>query len=47
VLGIQLGTVKSRLHYALRSLRVHLEEDRRFGGAYLPVGTDEAEVNAS
>ena len=25
VLGIQLGTVKSRLHYALRSLRVHLE----------------------
>ena len=47
VLGIQLGTVKSRLHYALRSLRVHLEEDRRFGGAYLPVGADEAEVKAS
>lgn len=33
-LGIALGTVKSRLHYALRSLRVHLETDRRFGGAY-------------
>ena len=35
VLGIQLGTVKSRLHYALRGLRDHLERDRRFGGAYL------------
>lgn len=33
-LGIALGTVKSRLHYALRGLRVHLETDRRFGGAY-------------
>ena len=32
-LDIQLGTVKSRLHYALRNLRVHLEGDRRFGGA--------------
>ena len=32
MLGIQLGTVKSRLHYALRSLRVQLEGDRRFGG---------------
>jgi RNA polymerase sigma-70 factor, ECF subfamily len=49
VLGIQLGTVKSRLHYALRSLREHLEHDRRFGGAYLaPSPTnDELEVNAS
>ena len=35
MLGIQLGTVKSRLHYALRGLRDHLERDRRFGGAYL------------
>jgi RNA polymerase sigma-70 factor (ECF subfamily) len=34
VLGVALGTVKSRLHYALRSLRVQLETDRRFGGAY-------------
>jgi RNA polymerase sigma-70 factor, ECF subfamily len=33
-LDIALGTVKSRLHYALRGLRVHLETDRRFGGAY-------------
>src|SRR5215212_3887831 len=46
VLGIQLGTVKSRLHYALRNLRVHLERDRRFGGAYL-APTDEVEANAS
>jgi len=47
VLGIQLGTVKSRLHYALRGLRVQLEGDRRFGGAYLPATADEAEVKAS
>jgi RNA polymerase sigma-70 factor (ECF subfamily) len=47
VLGIQLGTVKSRLHYALRGLRVHLERDRRFGGAYLPLPSDEAKVKAS
>ncbi|MBA2382987.1 MAG: hypothetical protein H0V73_12830, partial [Chloroflexi bacterium] len=46
VLGIQLGTVKSRLHYALRSLRTHLERDRRFGGAYL-APADEIEANAS
>jgi RNA polymerase sigma-70 factor (ECF subfamily) len=46
VLGIQLGTVKSRLHYALRNLRGHLERDRRFGGAYL-APSDEVEANAS
>jgi RNA polymerase sigma-70 factor, ECF subfamily len=46
VLGIQLGTVKSRLHYALRGLRTHLEGDRRFGGAYHVPG-DEAEANSS
>jgi RNA polymerase sigma-70 factor, ECF subfamily len=34
VLDVALGTVKSRLHYALRGLRVHLETDQRFGGAY-------------
>jgi RNA polymerase sigma-70 factor (ECF subfamily) len=34
LLGVRLGTVKSRLHYALRGLRAHLEGDRRFGGAY-------------
>ena len=33
LLGVRLGTVKSRLHYALRALRVDLEGDRRFGGA--------------
>ena len=36
LLDVRLGTVKSRLHYALRSLRVELERDRRFGGAYGP-----------
>lgn len=34
ILDIRLGTVKSRLHYGLRSLRVQLEADQRFGGAY-------------
>lgn len=34
VLDVRLGTVKSRLHYALRALRARLEGDRRFGGAY-------------
>ena len=33
-LGVRLGTVKSRLHYALRALRVDLQGDRRFGGVY-------------
>jgi RNA polymerase sigma-70 factor (ECF subfamily) len=47
VLGIQLGTVKSRLHYALRGLRDHLERDRRFGGAYRAPAGDDVEVNAS
>ena len=47
VLGIQLGTVKSRLHYALRGLRVQLEGDRRFGGAYLPQSGDEAGAKAT
>jgi RNA polymerase sigma factor (sigma-70 family) len=45
VLGIQLGTVKSRLHYALRGLRIQLEGDRRFGGAYLPLPSDEVEAS--
>jgi RNA polymerase sigma-70 factor (ECF subfamily) len=45
VLGIQLGTVKSRLHYALRGLRVQLERDQRFGGAYLPLPNDEVEAS--
>lgn len=36
ILGIRPGTVKSRLHFGLRSLRARLEGDRRFGGAYRP-----------
>jgi RNA polymerase sigma-70 factor (ECF subfamily) len=47
VLGIRPGTVKSRLHYALRRLRDHLEHDRRFGGAYQPAAADDAGVLAS
>jgi RNA polymerase sigma-70 factor, ECF subfamily len=35
-LDVRLGTVKSRLHYALRGLRSHLERDRRFEHAYPP-----------
>jgi RNA polymerase sigma-70 factor (ECF subfamily) len=31
LLDVRLGTVKSRLHYALRGLRAGLEGDRRFG----------------
>ena len=45
-LDIQLGTVKSRLHYALRNLRTHLEGDRRFGGAY-HAPADDVKANAS
>src|SRR5947207_692322 len=44
ILGIRVGTVKSRLHYALRGLRAHLEGDRRFGGAYWPAGPVNVEV---
>jgi DNA-directed RNA polymerase specialized sigma24 family protein len=43
LLDVRLGTVKSRLHYALRSLRTRLEDDRRFGGAYEPIGLLAAE----
>lgn len=38
ILGIRPGTVKSRLHFGLRSLRARLEDDRRFGGAYDAAG---------
>ena len=44
LLGLRLGTVKSRLHYALRGLRGHLERDRRFERGYGPVPEDELEV---
>lgn len=40
-LDVRLGTVKSRLHYALRSLRSHLEGDRRFEHAYGRPGAQE------
>lgn len=33
-LGLPLGTVKSRLHHALRDLRGRLAADHRFGGAW-------------
>jgi RNA polymerase sigma-70 factor (ECF subfamily) len=33
-LDLRLGTVKSRLHYALRHLRAVLEGNRQFAGAY-------------
>ena len=46
VLGVRLGTVKSRLHYALRGLRSHLEGDRRFGGAYRPLAEEDLEAGA-
>ena len=42
LLDVRLGTVKSRLHYALRALRIRLEDDRRFGGAY---GADRSVVD--
>jgi RNA polymerase sigma factor (sigma-70 family) len=48
LLGVRPGTVKSRLHYGLRALRTHLEQDRRFGGAYVPPaapGPEKAKVS--
>ena len=33
-LDLPLGTVKSRIHHGLRDVRVRLNEDRRFGGAW-------------
>lgn len=44
ILDIRLGTVKSRLHYALRNLRTHLESDRRFETYHGARQADEAEV---
>ena len=44
LLDVRLGTVKSRLHYALRTLRTRLEGDRRFGGAYGEVEPATAEA---
>ena len=39
-LGLPLGTVKSRLHHALRDLRGHLHADDRFLGAWGDVQAD-------
>ncbi len=39
-LGLPLGTVKSRVHHALRDLRGRLSEDRRFGGAWGEVAAE-------
>ena len=44
-LGVRLGTVKSRLHYALRRLREALEGDARFGGAYRPAAAAPSELD--
>jgi RNA polymerase sigma-70 factor (ECF subfamily) len=42
LLDVRLGTVKSRLHYALRALRAGLEGDRRFGSyGVTPAGIPE------
>jgi RNA polymerase sigma factor (sigma-70 family) len=43
-LDVRLGTVKSRLHYALRGLRDHLEGDRRFEQDIPALRKDELET---
>jgi RNA polymerase sigma-70 factor (ECF subfamily) len=50
-LGLPLGTVKSRVHHALRDLRTRLAADLRFGGAWVeavepPTVADAAEVGS-
>ena len=44
LLDVRLGTVKSRLHYALRGLRDHLEGDRRFEHDAARLTKDELEA---
>lgn len=39
-LGLPLGTVKSRVHHALRDLRTRLSADQRFGGAWANASDD-------
>ena len=47
ILGVRLGTVKSRLHYALESLRSHLEPEPRPTGRRGPVLAVESEGGSS
>lgn len=44
LLGLRLGTVKSRLHYALAALRDWFEADRRFGSSPGEAGAVLADV---
>ena len=46
-LGLPLGTVKSRLHHALRDLRGRLAADRRFGGAWGEADVEAAVANGA
>jgi RNA polymerase sigma-70 factor, ECF subfamily len=46
-LGLPLGTVKSRVHHALRDLRGRLNADRRFGGAWTDLVPDEVEAGGA
>ena len=39
-LGLPVGTVKSRVHHALRDLRTRLSADQRFGGAWVNASDD-------